>query len=77
MFVNSTALAKRINRKLRRNWVQLHKTNRRSRHYCGLGDWFLTDMSTSVIIEKDVDLLALAKELGVISASAHYEETAA
>jgi len=34
-------------------------------------------MSTSVIIEKDVDLLALAKELGVISASAHYEETAA
>jgi hypothetical protein len=59
--ISERALVARINRKLAPDLEQLHKSRR-----LDVGDYYLVDHRINGVIGKDVDVEALARELGVI-----------
>ena len=61
-----TALTKRINRLLRSNGEMLRKT-RGARARFDFGDYYLHDLAGNFVIQTDVDVEELGRELGVLA----------
>jgi hypothetical protein len=67
--ISLNALEKRINRNLAQNGEALRQCRETSRWYLDLGDHYIVDIFRNAISDKHVDIEALGRELGVLSAS--------
>ena len=64
---NRTAVVKRINRKLAKNYEKLCKCRENSRRWYNLGDLYVLDTYRDVVIDTHVEVEKLAAILGVMS----------
>jgi len=62
---NVTSLMARINRKLALQNQKLHKSRPRMGHN-ELGDYYIKDFNRNFIVDKNVDIERVARELGLI-----------
>jgi hypothetical protein len=72
--VSERALIQRINRALKDDGEML-KAARSSRVAEDIGEHFLIHLSRNVVLQKHVDVEALGRELGVLEAYEHVEDS--
>jgi hypothetical protein len=58
--VSERAIARRARRKLADEGLRLRKCRSDSRWYLELGDWYLVDVATNCVVEKQCDIDELA-----------------
>jgi hypothetical protein len=66
--VSKRALVQRINRKLLKDRGEVLKATRGGKAQQDLGDYYTVDLAGNFLVEKDVDLGELGRELGVLAA---------
>lgn len=67
--VGERAVLSRLNRRLKKDERVVKKSRQGTRAYAELGEFYMLDLSisgTGFVVEKDVDIDALARELGVL-----------
>lgn len=64
--ITESALLRRINRKLRRNFEVLRVCPCNSPDFPGLGRYYVVDESTNVVVQHDVDIAQFGCDVGVI-----------
>ncbi len=64
--VTELAVKRRINRRLAEKGECLRKCSSRSPWWNELGNYYITEMNTTRVIKRDVDLEALAREDGAM-----------
>lgn len=64
--LNRSAIVARLRRHLSKSGQTIRSCRADSRHYHELGDYFIADYHSGLVVRCDVDLEALANELGVL-----------
>lgn len=72
--VSKRALLQRVNRALVKENARLKSCRETAMQYETLGDFYRVDEEHNCIVKKDVDLVSIAKELGVIADWERLEE---
>lgn len=66
--VSERALVARIRRVLARHGQTLRRCRVDAMDFCNLGTYYTVDISLNCIVQKDVDIVALGRELGILKA---------
>ena len=74
--VKERALEARVRRALEKDGIALKKARYGTSAYGNLGSYYMVDYSRNAITDTHVDLVAWAKELGVMQEWEELEETA-